>query len=239
MYLGIRLSSYFVISLLAIALLPNVLSSASAQQSQTINSSWVALGIPDIYYTTVPTIANNSPTPLSIDVQSNDYGYADDAIPVVDTPPSGGTVVWDVITSNLSYTPNPNFVGTDSFTYQECDSQYCSNVATVILTVTGGSTKAPVGQAMTFSVINGQSVHIRILGSDPNSTPLRWWVTSFSGSLYGNIAMDPDDPTNQTLLYTPNGPVNSHIGTDSFTYTLSNGKIHGIPFIVNIDYGFP
>ncbi len=53
------------------------------------------------------------------------------------TPPANGTVVVDEVNDVLIYTPNPDFAGTDNFTYNGCadtDPDICGS-ATVIVTV--------------------------------------------------------------------------------------------------------
>src|SRR6266511_2367505 len=54
---------------------------------------------------------------------------------VVSTP-ANGTVTLNTLDGSFTYTPDANFNGTDSFTYQVDDGTLASNVATVTLTVT-------------------------------------------------------------------------------------------------------
>src|SRR4029453_18261813 len=56
--------------------------------------------------------------------------------PSVVSPPVNGTVTLDTAIGAFIYTPNPNFNGTDTFTYQVTDGTATSNLATVTLTVT-------------------------------------------------------------------------------------------------------
>jgi Ca2+-binding RTX toxin-like protein len=58
------------------------------------------------------------------------------------TPPSNGSLTFD-INGSLTYTPNPGFVGSDSFTYQANDGITNSNVATVFLSVTAAPSPTP------------------------------------------------------------------------------------------------
>ncbi len=118
MYVGKKLSSYFVISLLVLALLPTILSSASAQLSPLpINPNWHALGF-------VLTTANNQVItdidPLGSDQLpvNPDENPPDTVIIVVG--PSHGSAVFDSDSSLVTYTPNNTYAGPDSFTYQDC-----------------------------------------------------------------------------------------------------------------------
>ena len=59
------------------------------------------------------------------------------AIAELATGPANGSLTVDA-DGSFVYTPNPGFVGTDSFTYRARDAAATSGVATVTLTVTGG-----------------------------------------------------------------------------------------------------
>lgn len=86
------------------------------------------------------------------------------------TGPSNGSLTLNA-NGSFSYTPNPNFIGSDGFTYKANDGQADSNIATVTITVnptpdlvgtiTGPSRACPgqvIGGAITLSVRNlGQS----------------------------------------------------------------------------------
>jgi hypothetical protein len=88
-------------------------------------------------------------TPISIDVAANDFGDA--GSPVVTRPPTHGTVTGGglelvraiVGTGNvdltavepLLYTPDPGYVGSDSFLYTRCaeSTSLCSETAVVVV----------------------------------------------------------------------------------------------------------
>ena len=85
------------------------------------------------------TASTASNVAISIDVTANDTD-ADGAIDpttVTVTEPDNGTVAVDGTTGAVTYTPDLDFVGTDTFTYTVDDDQgNISNVATVTVTVT-------------------------------------------------------------------------------------------------------
>ena len=73
------------------------------------------------------------------DVMSNDLNTTGETnvYLTILTPPANGTVVVDEVSDVLIYTPNPDFAGTDNFTYNGCadtDPDICGS-ATVIVTV--------------------------------------------------------------------------------------------------------
>jgi hypothetical protein len=72
-------------------------------------------------------------TPVNINVLANDI-YVDLASVVLQLGPSAGQVgPWDGGT--ITYYPDPGFLGTDSFTYQICDTSDQCDTATVTITV--------------------------------------------------------------------------------------------------------
>ncbi|MDP5171631.1 MAG: choice-of-anchor A family protein [Bacteroidia bacterium] len=79
------------------------------------------------------------------EVISNDYELDGDQVvlSVVSGPSHGDLLSFDTSTGEYLYQPDPNFTGTDMFTYQSTDSEG-SSTATVQIMVTGGVTTFPV-----------------------------------------------------------------------------------------------
>ncbi len=81
----------------------------------------------------------------------------------VDGDPLRAVLVSDVSNGTLtlnddgsfSYTPAPDYTGSDSFTYVANDGQADSNIATVSITVNASSPPPPPGQTGTFGLDNG------------------------------------------------------------------------------------
>jgi LPXTG-motif cell wall-anchored protein len=77
---------------------------------------------------------------VRIDVSSNDIAinsFLDRTSIGVVNPPSNGTAT--VVGFFIDYTPNPGFVGQDTFTYRICNTQFDCGQAVVTLQVTGSS----------------------------------------------------------------------------------------------------
>jgi len=116
----------------------------------------------------------------------------------------------------FTYTPNPGFVGTDSFTYQATDGMLPSNTATVTIVVTNAP---PAAQADVYSVGAGATFTIPAPGVlandiDPESGPLTAVVATNPGK--GSLTLQP----NGSFSYTSNP---GFAGSDTFTYRASDG----------------
>src|SRR5262249_51160999 len=116
---------------------------------------------------------------------------------------------------SVTYTPAAAFVGTDSFTYTITDGRGAYTTATVIVNVTAGN-QPPSAFADTVSIPAGTSVTVAVLAkdSDPDGNSLT--VTAVTQGAHGAVTF-----TNTSVTYTPDA---AFVGTDSFTYTISDGK---------------
>ena len=110
---------------------------------------------------------------------------------------------------NLTYIPNANFYGVDSFTYLVNDGVLDSSVANVAITISA-SNDAPVAETVSATTDEDSVVSITLTGSDIDGDALTYSVVSqpTNGSLSG---VAPN------LTYTPNTNFN---GTDAFTFKV-------------------
>ena len=116
----------------------------------------------------------------------------------------------------FTYTPAPDFNGTDSFTYTASDGTAVSNVATVTIAVTAVN-DAPMAVHDTASTTEETAVSGAVLGNDLDIEPgTTLTATLDAGPANGTVTL----AANGTFTYTP--AVNFS-GTDSFTYTASDG----------------
>ncbi|RMF40028.1 MAG: tandem-95 repeat protein, partial [Planctomycetota bacterium] len=163
--------------------------------------------------------------PHTLDVLSNDTvtGTTTLTIVAVGTPTAGGQV--SVASDGLSvqYTPAANFNGTETFTYTVRNNLGVEGTATVTLQITDVN-DPPIALNDTFTVFQNSSDNVlEVLTNDstgvdsPGSESLR--ISSVSlGSQGGSIQIGP---SGLTLRYTPAAGFE---GTETFTYTLSDGR---------------
>ncbi len=132
----------------------------------------------------------------------------------------------------LTYTPNPDYNGPDSFDYTVCNTTGDCSTATVTVDV------LPIVDALPDSIatIEDIAVDIDILAND-NDIPTVGTLTNTSpadGTAVINNNDTPGDPSDDDITYTPNP---GYIGTDSFTYTLcdnlSNCSTATVTILVN------
>jgi VCBS repeat-containing protein len=148
-----------------------------------------------------------------------------------DTDPLGrplsATVVSTVTNGTLSlaptgalvYTPNPGYYGNDRFTYVATDGTGTSNTATVSIRVNAipvatndSGYTAIVGTPLTVS-----GGVLGVLGNDTDADDSTLTANLVSQPANGSLSLNPDG----SFVYIPNA---NFQGTDTFTYTASDGQ---------------
>jgi hypothetical protein len=158
--------------------------------------------------------STNAGTGVDINVRSNDSDPDGDPLSLSLNQPSNGTVAENQ-DGTVRYTPNAGFFGpTDSFTYTVDDGKGGTDTATVTITFNNNPPDAQNDSASTRAE-QTVDINVRSNDSDPDGDPLSLSLNQPSN---GTVAENQDG----TVRYTPNagffGP------TDSFTYTVDDGK---------------
>ena len=131
----------------------------------------------------------------------------------VETQPGNGTLSGTA--PDLTYTPDANFVGTDSFTFSASDSVLSSNIATFTITVNPVN-DAPVALDDTATVNQNSgpnAIDVLLNDSDVDNDPI--FVSAVGPAANGTTAI------NGNVTYEPE---QGFVGVDSFEYTLSDGQ---------------
>jgi VCBS repeat-containing protein len=163
-------------------------------------------------YTTNEDTALNTPAP---GVLGNDGDI--DGGPLTATLVSGTTHGSLSLNSNGSfdYTPAANYNGNDSFTYKANDGSADSDPATVTITVTPVN-DSPVAVDDSYTTDEDTAKSGNVLGNDTDADHDPLTAALASAPSHGTLVLNPDG----SFVYTPDGDFN---GTDTFTYTASDG----------------
>jgi uncharacterized repeat protein (TIGR01451 family) len=153
---------------------------------------------------------------ISVNVLGNDTDPEVDPLTIVPaswTQGANGAV--SCTTMVCTYTPAPNFFGSDSFTYEATDGEL-SDAATVTMTISPVN-DAPVPGTVNVQVTDGESVTFDVLAdaSDIDGDALH--VLSNTQPSHGSATCAADG----TCQYTPE---RGYSGADSFTYTISDAS---------------
>lgn len=171
------------------------------------------------------TVVNRAPIAKNLDLATDEDTAKELLLAASD--PDGDAITYAVVTRpshgkltgsapNLTYTPDADFHGADSFTYKANDGTADSESASVEITVRPIN-DPPVALADLASTREEEAVTIAVLGNDYDVDGDSLSVTASTVGAHGSTAVNPDN----TITYTPDANYN---GTDWFNYTISDGK---------------
>ena len=186
----------------------------------SLTSNMATVTITIVSVNDVP-VANNDlagtpeDTPVVIPVLANDVDVDGDVLTVATVvQPVNGAVVINQ-DGTVTYSPKPNFNGTDTFTYRATDGFVLSNIATVTVIVSPVN-DAPVAYNDSKNTAKNVAVTINVLANDIDVDGNALTVTNLTQPAHGTAVLN----LNGTVTYTP---ANNYVGTDSFTYTAYDG----------------
>ncbi len=114
---------------------------------------------------------------------------------------------------NLTYTPNANANGSDSFTFRAHDGQAYSNIATISIAI-NAINDAPVASHQNVTTSVNTSVPITLNATDVDNASLSYIIVSPPAN--GNLSGTPP-----AVTYTPAA---GFTGSDSFTFKANDGQ---------------
>ncbi|WP_220782395.1 Ig-like domain-containing protein [Shewanella sairae] len=147
-----------------------------------------------------------------LNVLSNDSDPNGDQLNLNVTSPNHGQL--SLVNQTLTYSPNPEFFGTDNFSYTISDGQGGSDTANVTVTVSSVN-DAPVARDDNVRVNEDSSVNYAVLinDTDPENHTLS---VSVAQPIHGQASVEADG----SITYVPNADFN---GNDAITYTIDDG----------------
>ena len=125
---------------------------------------------------------------------------------------------------NLTYTPNNNVTGNDSFSFKANDGTVDSATAIVSITIASGPNSAPVATAQDIAATEDTAKAITLAGTDGDGDALTFIVTT--APMHGTISgVAPN------LTYTPTA---NYSGSDSLWFRANDGKTNSAVSVVSI-----
>src|SRR5690606_10705754 len=149
------------------------------------------------------------------------------------TAPGNGTLSAispvDGGSAQVTYTPDPDFEGADSFSFTVDDGSAVSTAALVAITVTG-SNDLPVADPQSASTDEDTPLLLTLTGSDIEGDALSFAIAS--APAHGTLsAITPVDAASAQVTYTPDADFN---GVDSFSFAVDDGSGSSAPATVTL-----
>ncbi len=141
---------------------------------------------------------------------------------LVATPLHGSVVVNP--DGTFTYTPNRDWFGTDYFRFTASDP-YSTSAPAYAWIVVGPVNQPPVVQDLAVSGVQDSTVAANAIGSDVDSPAITFALAAQAS--HGSAGISTDG----SFTYTPNP---GWFGTDSFTYTASDGSAVSTPATVTL-----
>jgi uncharacterized protein (TIGR03437 family) len=170
------------------------------------------------------TAAPNSP-PTATDASTSTNEDTQKGITLTGTDPNGDSLTFTVLSQpskgslsgtppNLTYTPNANATGADSFNFRASDGKGGTDDGTISITIIPVN-DPPTTQNQSVSTAQNTAKGITLPGSDVDGDNMTFTVTSgpTNGSVTGG--------SGPSRTYTPN---NGYSGPDAFSYIVTDGN---------------
>lgn len=179
---------------------------------------------------TPSSIATDEDTPISFalnyvpDIDGDVLSYI-----IVSSTTNGNLSCVGGTTRDCTYTPNPDFNGSDSFTYKTNDGTADSNIATYNITINPVNDPPVMGAAQSLAAIDNTSLNFSLNPATdidlPAQTITYKVITPPSHGTLSNCISTGSYSTDITCTYTANVNFN---GVDSFTYIANDGIVDAI-----------
>ncbi|MGK7392936.1 MAG: Ig-like domain-containing protein, partial [Candidatus Cyclobacteriaceae bacterium M3_2C_046] len=182
-------------------------------------------GIPVVSSFTINTDKN---TPIDIILTGSDPDGDELTFETVASTTNGGLTSVDAQDNSVTYSPNTEFTGSDSFTFIARDDTVNSNEATVTINVLEPPNTAPVATSQTMDTDSETPVVISLSATDDDGDDLSFEIVAVPdhGTLSEINAID------NSVTYTPDG---IFTGQDVFTFIANDGKVNSNEATVTVN----
>lgn len=165
---------------------------------------------------TVDNVSGDENTLITGNVLDNDTDIDGDSLTtILASEPTNGAVIL-AEDGSFEYTPEADFTGSDSFTYTVSDGEL-TDVGTVNITVNAVNNSPIAGNDATSTDVN-TAVNINVISNDSDIDGDSLSITEVSTPANGSAVVSSAG----VVTYTPNS---GFIGSDSFTYTITDGEL--------------
>jgi len=147
---------------------------------------------------------------FALDLDGDSLTYS-----IVSLPANGSVVLPQSNNQQFTYSPNPDFNGTDLFTYKANDGAADSNIATVTITILAVN-DSPVAQGDTASTDEDTPVTVDVLANDSDVDGDTLSFIAVSTGAHGSVVL-----AGNNVIYTPEANFN---GADEFSYIIADGQ---------------
>ena len=185
-------------------------------------TSTAQVGIEVLAVNTAPIARNdsgetNEDTPITIHVIANDSDPDGDSIRVIRAGvPNNGTA--SCTETHCTYTPDEDFNGVDTFSYNIADHRSGGDSALVTITVIAVN-EPPKPRDDEVNILEDESVTIDIFANDVDPDGEEMTLVEFSEASNGTVDCVTPEDEDPFCTYTPDARFS---GVDTFTYTLED-----------------
>ncbi len=161
-------------------------------------------------------VSTDTNTAVTVNVLNNDTDANRDTLSVdqIINEPSNGQVTVNG-NGTVTYTPDTDFLGNDSFTYTATDGVLSSNAATVSITVAPPN-NVPVANSDSATTSEDTDTTIDVLNNDTDADGQELTPSIVTQPANGLATVNDDG----TITFSPAKDFN---GSDSFAYRVSDG----------------
>ena len=193
--------------------------------TNTTNSSATANVTVDTGGNSAPVASNQSVTTVaynSVNITLSATDADGDSLTYrIVSQPQGGTLTGTA--PNVTYTPDPGYTGSDTFTFRANDGNLNSNTATVSISVTPGVNTAPAANAQIIWLYsNYSSIPITLSGTDWDGDSLTYQVLEHGG---GSVSGTPPNVTFS---------VNSDTRSNYLSFRVYDGTAYSAPAVIGL-----
>ena len=180
--------------------------------SQIVSITITRIDIPPVVADFVQVTPINASVSIDVLAQASTPQSSTLSILSVETPSNG---IANIVSGQISYTPNANYHGQDTFSYTVTDNYNEQNIGNITIFMN----TIPVANMDSKNITQNQAQQLDVLGNDIDDDGDSLTLVSVTPAAHGLVNI-----VNNQAFYIPN---TGYVGTDSFNYTVADGYPSG------------